>query len=85
MIGGADAAASLLSLIGMALVVSKDSKRQMYGYAIWIVSNVLWAAFGFGIGNYWMVAQYAVFLGYSIKGVYINGKDGTRAKDGDKK
>ncbi len=57
--------ATIFSLTGAVFVVLK----QPAGYALWIISNVLWIMFSAREKHYWQLATWIAFTGLSIWGL----------------
>lgn len=58
-----------LAMIG-AVLVAGHSKASLYGWLLWIVSNILWILFSLQMATFGLLAQQAFFLAVNAWGVY---------------
>lgn len=64
--------AAALGLGGAWLVSSMSPNQRAFGFALWIVSNVAWVAWGVYSRAWGLVAMQAAFTVTSLRGLWNN-------------
>ena len=62
-------AAFLFSAIGSWFVADVQLDAQMFGFQIWIVSNILWIVYGVKKSDWFVVATFAIYFVFNLRGV----------------
>lgn len=62
----------VLGLLGAPLVASRQARIRRYGFAVWLVSNGCWIAWGLHAGAWGLVGMQVVFCGSSALGWWNN-------------
>jgi hypothetical protein len=64
--------ALVLSIIGAWLVGGSRANQRFAGFLLFLASNVLWAAWGLGIGAWGVAITQAFFTWTSLRGIRTN-------------
>lgn len=60
----------ILSILGNVFVASVIQKNQVYGYTIWIISNIIWVYYFAVTTQYSSLALFIAYLSIAIYAVY---------------
>jgi len=60
------------SLVGCVLVGSKTNRSRLYGFSIWIFSNILWLGNATTEADWPQIGLWLAFILFSIRGMINN-------------
>jgi hypothetical protein len=69
--------AAVLSLAGAWLVADERRSRRHLGFGLWIISNLLWVAWGSSTLAWGLLATYIAYFITSVRGWASTGEEDT--------
>lgn len=69
-----DIIATALSLAGAYLVSLSLAKQRAFGFATWIISNILWVGYFWHTNQMWPLALFTIYGIFAVKGLITNYK-----------
>ena len=66
--------ALLTGILGAILVAGNSSRKRYWGFAIWIISDILWALFGISSNAPGLIIMQFIFIFTSTMGMRNNRK-----------
>lgn len=70
--------AMAVTLYAAYLLGSKRSDRRIFGFSMFILSNVLWIAWGWQDGAWALIALQAGLFAMNVRGIVSNEKPGSQ-------
>ena len=71
--------AMVVTIVASYLVASQNKRRRNWGFSVFLLSNVLWAIWGWHVNAYALIVLQVGLAFMNIRGVKKNEPAGTRA------